>query len=57
MALPEKIYTADQYLVEPRFERIRGIEYAMSSPSYIHQRIVGAMYNQLNSQLAPIPVR
>ncbi|MDR2096299.1 MAG: Uma2 family endonuclease [Treponema sp.] len=39
-------------LVEPRFERIRGAEYAMSSPGYIHQRVVGVLYTQLYSRLA-----
>ncbi|GHU08408.1 hypothetical protein FACS1894151_04250 [Spirochaetia bacterium] len=40
-----------QYLVEPRYERIGGILYAMSSPKYWHQEIIGGMYFQLRSQL------
>ncbi|MDR2096298.1 MAG: Uma2 family endonuclease [Treponema sp.] len=52
MALPEKINTANQGLVEPRFERIRGAEYAMGSPSYIHQAIILEIGAQLKKQLA-----
>jgi Uma2 family endonuclease len=40
------------YLVEPRFERISGTEYAMSSPGYRHQVIVGRLFSQLDAQLS-----
>jgi len=39
-------------LVEPRIERIGGIEYAMSSPGFRHQIIVGRLFGQLDTQLA-----
>jgi len=39
-------------LVEPRFERIGGIEYAMSSPGYKHQITAGRLFNQLDFQLS-----
>jgi Uma2 family endonuclease len=42
---------SQSYLVEPRFERIGGTEYAMSSPGYRHQTIVGKLFNQLDAQL------
>ncbi|GHU50738.1 hypothetical protein FACS1894200_10370 [Spirochaetia bacterium] len=40
-----------QFLIEPRYERIGGIVYAMGSPQYWHQRIVGKLYAQLMFQL------
>jgi Uma2 family endonuclease len=40
------------YLVEPRFERIGGVEYAMSSPGYKHQIAAGRIFGQLDAQLA-----
>jgi Uma2 family endonuclease len=39
------------YLVEPRFERIGGVEYAMSSPGYKHQMVLLAIGTQLREQL------
>ena len=42
----------EQGLVEPRFERIGGIEYAMSSPGYKHQIAIGRLFAQLDAQLA-----
>ncbi|MDR1444065.1 MAG: Uma2 family endonuclease [Treponema sp.] len=39
-------------LVEPRFERIGGIEYAMSSPGYKHQITAGRLFGQLDAQLS-----
>jgi Uma2 family endonuclease len=51
MAVAEKIQEKSE-LVEPRFERIGGIEYAMSSPGYKHQIIVGRLFGQLDSQLS-----
>ena len=39
-------------LVEARFERIGGTEYAMSSPGYRHQIIAGRLFSQLDAQLA-----
>jgi Uma2 family endonuclease len=54
MAAAEKIQEetgAD--LVEPRFERIGGIEYAMSSPGYKHQTVLLAIGAQLREKLAP----
>ena len=41
----------DHYLVEPRFERIGGTEYAMSSPGYRHQDILLAIGAQLREKL------
>jgi Uma2 family endonuclease len=38
-------------LVEPRFERIGGTEYAMSSPGYRHQEILLAIGAQLREKL------
>jgi len=37
---------------EPRFERIFGIEYAMSSPGYKHQIAAGRLFTQLDAQLS-----
>jgi Uma2 family endonuclease len=54
MALAEKIQEeTGTYLVEPRFERIGGIEYAMSSPGYRHQTVLLAIGVQLREQLTP----
>lgn len=39
------------YLVEARFERIGGREYAMSSPGYKHQICAGRLFAQLDAQL------
>jgi Uma2 family endonuclease len=39
-------------LVERRFERIGGVEYAMSSPGYIHQVTAGRLFGQLDAQLS-----
>jgi Uma2 family endonuclease len=39
-------------LVEPRFERIGGTEYAMSSPGYKHQIMAGRLFGQLDAQLS-----
>jgi Uma2 family endonuclease len=53
MALVEKIQEeVNTGLVEPRFERIGGIEYAMSSPGYKHQIAAGRLFSQLDSQLS-----
>jgi len=37
---------------EPRFERIFGKEYAMSSPGYKHQITAGRLFAQLDAQLS-----
>jgi Uma2 family endonuclease len=42
-----------QDLVERRFERIGGIEYAMSSPGYTHQSALLAIASQLQEKLSP----
>jgi Uma2 family endonuclease len=39
-------------LEEPRFERIGGTEYAMSSPGYKHQITAGRIFAQLDAKLA-----
>ena len=39
-------------LEEPRFERIFGTEYAMSSPGYKHQITAGRLFTQLDKQLS-----
>jgi Uma2 family endonuclease len=53
MAVAERIEEAvDTDLVEARFERIGGFEYAMSSPGYKHQIAVGRLFSQLDSQLS-----
>jgi Uma2 family endonuclease len=53
MATAEKIQEeAVQSLVEPRFERIGGIEYAMSSPGYKHQTALLAIGSQLREKLS-----
>jgi Uma2 family endonuclease len=53
MSAAEKIQEdLAQDLVERRFERIGGIEYAMSSPGYKHQIAVGRLFTQLDSQLS-----
>jgi len=39
-------------LEEPRFERIFGSVYAMSSPGYKHQIAVGRLFTQLDAQLS-----
>ena len=39
-------------LEEPRFERIFGTEYAMSSPGYKHQITAGRLFSQLDAQLS-----
>ncbi|MDR1444066.1 MAG: Uma2 family endonuclease [Treponema sp.] len=39
-------------LVEPRFERIGGVEYAMSSPGYKHQTVLLAIGVQLREKLS-----
>ncbi|MCL2180911.1 MAG: Uma2 family endonuclease [Treponema sp.] len=39
-------------LEEPRFERIYGTEYAMSSPGYRHQIAAGRIFTQLDAQLS-----
>jgi Uma2 family endonuclease len=52
MALAEIIQEEDnRALVEPRFEHIGGIEYAMSSPGYKHQLTAGRLFAQLDAQL------
>ena len=43
--------TAGTDLVEDRFERIGGIEYAMSSPGYRHQLVLLAIGAQLREKL------
>jgi Uma2 family endonuclease len=54
MALAEKIQEElGPDLVEPRFERIGGVEYAMSSPGYKHQTVLLAIGSQLREQLTP----
>jgi Uma2 family endonuclease len=53
MSVAEKIQEeAIQNLVEPRFERIGGIEYAMSSPGYKHQTVLLAIGAQLREKLS-----
>jgi Uma2 family endonuclease len=53
MALAEKIQEeVNADLVEPRFERIGGVEYAMSSPGYRHQIAAGRIFGQLDAQLS-----
>ena len=53
MAVAERIReTVGTGLVEDRFERIGGIEYAMSSPGYRHQITVGRLFAQMDAQLA-----
>lgn len=39
-------------LEEPRFERIFGTEYAMSSPGYKHQLAAGRLFAQLDAKLS-----
>jgi Uma2 family endonuclease len=39
-------------LVEPRFERIGGTEYAMASPGYKHQITAGRLFTQLDTKLS-----
>jgi Uma2 family endonuclease len=54
MALAEEIQEeAKTDLVEPRFERIGGVEYAMSSPGYKHQTALLAIGAQLREKLTP----
>ncbi|MCL2186044.1 MAG: Uma2 family endonuclease [Treponema sp.] len=55
MAIAEKIQDetpAVYSLEEPRFERLFGVEYAMSSPSFKHQVSVGRLFTLLDSQLS-----
>jgi Uma2 family endonuclease len=53
MAVTERIQEeAKVNLVEPRFERIGGVEYAMSSPGYRHQIGAGRIFGQLDAQLS-----
>ncbi|GHV78913.1 hypothetical protein AGMMS49944_07040 [Spirochaetia bacterium] len=54
MAVAERIQEEvwEHSLVEPRFEYIGGIEYAMSSPGYKHQIIAGRLFAQLDAQLS-----
>jgi Uma2 family endonuclease len=53
MAVAERIQEETiQTLVEPRFELIGGIEYAMSSPGYKHQITAGRLFGQLDAQLS-----
>ncbi|MDR1637537.1 MAG: Uma2 family endonuclease [Treponema sp.] len=53
MTVAEKIQEdAKAGLVEPRFERIGGVEYAMRSPGYRHQIAVGRIFGQLDAQLS-----
>ena len=54
MKAAERIWEEDCQtgsLVEPRVERIGGTVYAMSSPGYRHQIILGRLFGQLDSQL------
>jgi Uma2 family endonuclease len=53
MALAEKQGEGIPVLVEPRIERIGGIEYAMSSPGYKHQMALLAIGAQLREKLSP----
>jgi Uma2 family endonuclease len=46
--LPDNAYS----LAEPRFERIGGTEYAMSSPGYKHQIAAGRIFAQLDAQMS-----
>ena len=50
MAIAERL-TESESLVEPRFERIGGTEYAMSSPGYKHQNVLLAIGAQLREKL------
>jgi Uma2 family endonuclease len=43
---------ANPGLVEPRLERIGGVEYAMSSPGYKHQTVLLAIGAQLREKLS-----
>jgi Uma2 family endonuclease len=53
MSVAEKIQEETiQTLIEPRFELIGGIEYAMSSPGYKHQITAGRLFGQLDAQLS-----
>lgn len=56
VAEPQSAYSAEESykepLVDPRFERIFGTEYAMSSPSYKHQGVLLAIGSQLKEQLS-----
>jgi Uma2 family endonuclease len=53
MVTAEKIQERPHlHLVEPRFERIGGIEYAMSSPGYRHQITAGRLFGQFDAQLS-----
>jgi Uma2 family endonuclease len=53
MAVAERIQEETiQNLVEERFERIGGIEYAMSSPGYKHQTVLLAIGAQLREKLS-----
>jgi Uma2 family endonuclease len=53
MALAERQDEDMPSLVEPRFERIGGVEYAMSSPGYQHQMTLLAIGAQLQEKLTP----
>ena len=48
----EKRVENEQGLIEPRFERIGGIEYAMGSPGYKHQMAAGRLFTQLDAQMS-----
>jgi Uma2 family endonuclease len=53
MAVAERIQEeVKPGLVEPRFERIGGVEYAMGSPGYRHQMILLGIGAQLREKLA-----
>jgi len=47
-----KIPDEQHSLEEPRFERIFGAEYAMSSPGYKHQITAGRLFTQLDEKLS-----
>jgi len=51
------VYVAERFetsydLIEPRFERIGGVEYAMASPGYKHQIAAGRLFAQLDAKLS-----
>ena len=52
MVAAEKLTEENGYLTEPRFERIGGTEYAMSSPGYKHQIVAGRLFAQLDAKLS-----
>ena len=52
MSVAERLEEETSDLVEPRFERIGGTVYAMSSPGYKHQIVAGRLFAQLDAKLS-----